>query len=276
MEIDIELFKSRMQQQNYNERSVRSYITCLQQFLDFFNKNEPETITLELIEKHVQWLIEDKEISKAYQRQIITSIQKYYELVLNLKFDLKSIYPKQQDYQLPNCLCKIDVKAIIDKTENLKHKTIICLLYSGGLRLAELLKLTLNDIDTNNNVIHIIIDKDKKERVVKLSPSLAVLLPKYYEKFKPNHFVIEGQNGMAYNERSVQQVIKLAAERAGITTQVTPHCLRHCFATHLLESGVDIRYVQELLGHQSIKTTENYNHTSDIIKSNIQSPLDLL
>ena len=119
-------------------------------------------------------------------------------------------------------------------------------------------------------------DKDKKERVVKLSPSLLVLLPKYYEKYKPYHFIIEGQKGKAYSEKGVQQVIKTAALRAGIISQVTPHCLRHCFATHLLESGMDIRYVQELLGHQSVKSTENYNHTSDISKINFQSPLDLL
>ena len=276
MEIDIELFKKCLESKKHSKKSINSYLTCMQQFYMFFKKYGAEIVTIELIEKHVNWLIKEKEISKSYQKLILVSIQKYHELVLNQKLDLSSIYPKNLEYQLPKCLCKIDIKAMIEQTTNLKHKTIICLLYSGGLRLKELLNLTIKNVDTKNSVIHIIEDKDKKERVVKLSPSLLVLLPKYYEKYKPYHFIIEGQKGKAYSEKGVQQVIKTAALRAGIISQVTPHCLRHCFATHLLESGIDIRYVQELLGHQSVKSTENYNHTSDISKINFQSPLDLL
>ena len=233
-------------------------------------------MTVELIEKHVNWLVKEKNISKSYQKQILISLQKYYELVLNKHIDLSSISPKQKDYQLPKCLCKFDIKSMIEKTVNIKHKLIICLLYSGGLRLSELINLAKNDIDIKLNNIHIINNKDKSERKVRLSSKLAELLPQYYKEYNPKYFVIEGRNGEAYSEKGVQKVIKMAAERAGIKTQVTPNCLRHCFATHLLENGTDIRYVQELLGHQSIKTTENYNHTSDILNSNIQSPLDLL
>ena len=276
MEIDIELFRSCLQKQNLNKKTINSYTTCIQQFYTFFKKHDAENITIELIEKHVNWLIEDKEISISYQKQILTAIQKYYELVLNRKLDLSSIYPINKEYHLPNCLSKIDIKAIIDKTDNLKHKTILCLLYSGGLRLTELLNLTIKDIDTKNNVIHIKQVKDNKERIVKLSPTLLEILPKYYEKYKPKHFVFEGHGGKAFNERSVQQVVKTAAKRVGFNIHATPQCLRHSFATHLLENGTDIHYVQELLGHQSLKTTENYNHTSDISKTNIPSPLDML
>jgi len=276
MEIGIALFRSCLEKQKYNKKSINSYIACIQQFYVFFKKYGAEVVTLELIEKHVNWLIKEKEISISYQKLILISIQKYHQLVLNQKLDLNSIYPKNQEYQLPKCLCKIDIKAMIDKTTNLKHKTIICFLYSGGLRLSELLSLTIKDIDTKNNVLHITQNKDKTERIIKLSPSLLELLPKYYEKYKPKHFVIEGRNGEAYSEKGVQKAVKMAAERAEIKTQVTPHCLRHCFAIHLLENGTDIRYVQELLGHQSVKTTENYKHNSDIVNSNFQSPLDLL
>ena len=276
MEIDIETFKANLLIQKYSEKTINSYITCLQQFYVFFKSYGADVVTIELIDKHVNWLIKDKEISVSYQKQIIFAIQKYYELVLNIKIDLSGFSPKPKEYLLPNCICKIDVKAIIDKTTNLKHKVIICLLYSGGLRLYELLNLTIHDVDTTKNIIHIVKTRDKKERNVMLSPSLRVLLPKYYEKYKPKHFVIEGRNGETYSEKGIQKVVKMAAERAEIKTQVTPHCLRHCFATHLLENGTDIRYVQELLGHESIKSTETYNHTSDIENSNIQSPLDLL
>ena len=276
MNINIELFKSRLQEQNYNESTIRSYLVCLQQFLSFFKINDEENITIELIEKHIQWLIFDKEISKPYQRQILVSIQKYYEVVLSQRLNLKTIIPKQQDFQLPNCLDKKDIKALIDNTENIKHKTIISLLYSSGLRLVELLNLAIEDIDISNNVINIKQIFDKETRTINLSPVFLELLSRYYLKYKPKHLVFEGQNGVAYSERSVQHLVKQAAIKAGIKTKVTPLCLRHSFATHLLDNGTDIHYVQELLGHQSIKTTENYNHTSNIKNSNIKSPLDLL
>ncbi len=276
MIIDIDLFRTCLQHQNYSESSIRSYLTCMQQFLDVFKTNGSKAVTIEFIEKHINWLIKEKEISKSYQKQILDSIQKYYDLVLNQKLDLTSIYPKNVEYNLPNCLSKDDIKAMIDSTENLKHKTIICLLYSGGLRLSEILNLTLSNIDTLNKVIHIYQTKFAKERDVMLSSTLLEMLPAYYEKYKPKHFVIEGQKGMAYSQKSVQQVVKLSAKRAGIKIKVTPQCLRHTFALHLLDNGTDIHQLQELLGHQSIKSTENYTHVSDTLKSNIKSPLDSL
>ena len=276
MEIDIELFKKCLLEQKYSESSIHSYIVCLNQFYNYFKKSGADIISFELVEKHVNWLIKDKEIGVAYQKQILTAIQKYHELVLNQSIELKAIIPKNKEFQLPNCLCKIDVRTLIDKTENIKHKVIICLLYSGGLRLSELLNLTIKDIDIINNTIHIKENKDLNDRIVNLSPVLIDLLPKYYLKYKPKLYVIEGRNGEAINERSVQKIIQAAGIKAGIKAQVTPRCLRHCFATHLLENGTDIQYVQELLGHKSIKTTENYNHTSDIKNSKIKSPLDLL
>lgn len=276
MKIDLDIFKYQLQNQKYNENTINSYLICLQPFMDFFKNNKAEHISIELIEKHLNWLIAEKEISKSYQKQILFSIQKYYELVLNQKIDLKTIFPKNQANLLPECLCKIDIKAMIDNTTNLKHKTIICILYSGGLRLSELLNLTIKDIDFENNFIKIKKINDNMERVIMLSPTLSVLLSEYYLKYKPKHYVFEGQNAKAYNTRSVQQVVSNAALRVNIKNSVTPKCLRHCFATHLLENGTDIRYVQQLLGHQSVKLTENYTHTSNISNSKIQSPLDLL
>ena len=138
------------------------------------------------------------------------------------------------------------------------------------------MNLKIKDIDAFNKTIHIIQAKDQTERTVMLSPNLLEMLPRYYEKYKPVHFFIEGQGGKAYTGKSVQEVVKKAAVKSGLLIPVTPHCLRHSFASHLLENGTDIRYVQELLGHQSIKTTENYKHTSDFSKSNIKSPLDSL
>ena len=276
MEVNIEVFKSCLKEQKYRESSIHSYLNCMKQLQTFFEKYKIEDITIELISNHVDWLIEDKEISHSYHKQILTAIQKYFDLVLNKQIDLSDINPKHQDFQLPNCISKSQIKLMIDKTTNLKHKVIICLLYSAGLRLNELLSLNVKDIDCAKKVIRIYHENDNTERIVMLSPILIDLLPRYYEKYKPTNLILDGQGGKTYTGKSVQLVVKQAALRSGINIHVTPQCLRHSFASHLLESGTDIHHVKELLGHQSIKTTENYTHTSNIEKTNIKSPLDLL
>jgi site-specific recombinase XerD len=142
--------------------------------------------------------------------------------------------------------------------------------------LSELLNLKITDINSGNMVVHIRNSKGNKDRVVMLSNQLLEDLRKYFLEYNPKEYLIEGQGGGLYSEKSVQTVVKDAAVRAGIKKQVTPHMLRHSFATHLLENGTDIRYIQQLLGHSSIKTTEIYTHVTDVSKSKIKSPLDFL
>lgn len=276
MVVDINLFTNRLQELNYSENSIHSYINCIQQFKVHFEGYEFDVIDIEVLKNHINWMFDEKKISKSYQKQMLVSIQKYYNLILNKEIDLSELYPKHQENLLPNCISKIDIRNMIDLTDNLKHKVIICLLYSAGLRLSELLYLKINDIDIPNKIIHIHQAKDKNERTVMLSPTLLEKLQQYYQKYNPKQYVFEGQSGEVYTGKSVQQVVKQAAAKAGIIIPVTPHCLRHSFASHLLENGTDIHHVQELMGHQSIKTTENYLHTSEFSKSNIQSPLDTL
>ena len=276
MVIDINLFTNRLQELNYSENSIHSYINCIQQFKVHFEGYEFDVIDIEVLKNHINWMFDEKKISKSYQKQMLVSIQKYCNLILNKEIDLSELYPKHQENLLPNCISKIDIRNMIDLTDNLKHKVIICLLYSAGLRLSELLNLMINDIDIPNKIIHIHQAKDKTERTVMLSPTLLEKLQQYYQKYNPKQYVFEGQSGEVYTGKSVQQVVKQAAAKAGIIIPVTPHCLRHSFASHLLENGTDIHHVQELMGHQSIKTTENYLHTSEFSKSNIQSPLDIL
>ena len=142
--------------------------------------------------------------------------------------------------------------------------------------MSELLNLKISDIDSSSMVIHIRMGKGKKDRKVMLSVVLLDHLRKYYKAWNPSAFLFEGQHGGQYSERSVQAVVRDTARKAGIRKQVSPHTLRHSFATHLLENGTDIRFIQELLGHQSVKTTEIYTHIVDISKSKIKSPLDVL
>lgn len=160
--------------------------------------------------------------------------------------------------------------------DNLKHRCIVKLLYGCGLRLHELICLELTDVDSENMLIRINHSKGNKDRMVMLSPSLLAELRAYVKEFKPRKYLIEGQGGGRYSDKSVQMIVKAAAYRAGIQKLVTPHVLRHSFATHLLENGTDIRYIQQLLGHNSIKTTEIYTHITDVSRSQIRSPLDSL
>jgi site-specific recombinase XerD len=149
-------------------------------------------------------------------------------------------------------------------------------LYSGGLRLSEVINLKITDIDSNLMAITIRQAKGKKDRQVMLSEKFLLCLREYYSKYKPSYYLFEGQNNIQYSGRSIQQIVKESAIKTGINKKVSPHILRHSFATHLLENGTDIRYIQELLGHNHLKTTEIYTHISDVAKNKIKSPLDRL
>ena len=276
MENKIELFEKRLKLQRYSPNSIKIYVNCVENFLLIFKKYNPKNIDFNQIEKYIHYLINEKKISQSYQKQIIASIDKYYSLVWDINFDFKKLYPKNLEYKIPVFLSKNEVNKMIDKTVNLKHKSIICLLYSGGLRLSELLSLKIEDIDSDNMLIIIKNSKGNRDRIVMLSKVLLKLLRNYYLKYKPTEYIIEGLNGNKYSDKSVQQVVKQAAKRAGINKRVTPHILRHSFATHLLENGTDIRFIKELLGHKSIKTTQIYTHITDISKSKIISPLDTI
>ena len=174
---------------------------------------------------------------------------------------------------LCECGCGQPTK-IINHTNNLKHRAIISTIYSAGLRVSELTNLCLEDIDSERMVIHIRSGKGNKSRMVNLSEKLLLLLIEYYKKYNPNHYLFEGWNNSQYSTRSVGKLLKNAANRAGIKRNVTPHMLRHSFATHLVESGTDIHFVQRILGHTSIKTTSIYMHVANNKISGIRSPFD--
>ncbi|MCU7695507.1 tyrosine-type recombinase/integrase [Haoranjiania flava] len=207
---------------------------------------------------------------------MLFAIVKFYKLVFDREINLYAYYPKRQKHKLPVYLSINEIHRMIESTDNLKHKTMISLLYGCGLRLAELLNLRLSDINSNKMTITIRESKGNKDRVVMLPEKLLPLLRDYYKAYKPKFWLLEGQQGGQYSAKSVQIVIKKTAATVGITSPVTPHKLRHSFATHLLENGTDIRFIQELLGHRSIETTEIYTHITDISKSKIKSPLDFI
>jgi len=271
-------FEQKLILQRYSLNSIRNYKSAVKSFLETAEKkfSHPNELNEEMIEKYVLWKVQKHKVGVSHQRMIIASIDKFYKSLYNRKLDIKHLYPSRKSHSLPNYLTKEEVRKLIAKVENIKHRCIIKLLYGSGLRLSELLHLKVSDIDSKSMIIHIRKSKGNKDRVVMLSNSLLQELRIYFKKHKPNDFLFEGQTGGIYSAKSVQMVVKKAASKAGIKKQVTPHTLRHSFATHLLESGTDVRFIQELLGHNSIKTTEIYTHITNISKSKIKSPLDSL
>lgn len=271
-------FEQRLRMQRYSEASIRNYKSAVGSFLQLASKkyDKPEDLDAKKIEKYVFWLIETKNISASYQRMVLASIDKFYNLVLNIQLPIKHLYPKRNEHPLPEYLNKEEIKRLLNNINNLKHKCILELLYSGGLRLSELLNIQITDVDSNDMIIHIRMAKGKKDRNIMLSEVLLSDLRVYFKQYKPKTFLFEGQKKEQYSAKSVQNIVHQAAKRAGIKKHVTPNTLRHSFATHLLEKGTDIRFIQELLGHQSVKTTEMYTHIADISKSEIKSPLDMI
>lgn len=274
----IMIFERRLKLQRYSPNSIRNYSSAVKSFLQIAAKkfNDPGRLTENEIEKYVFWKIEKDKISNSHQRMIVASIDKFYRLVLNRELEIKHLYPSRKRYALPRYITATEVKEMIASTPNRKHACIIKMLYGCGLRLNELLHLKLSDINSERMLVHVRNSKGNKDRVVMLAPALLEDLRNYFKAYHPKVYLFEGQNGGRYSEKSVQNIVKTAAAKAGITKQVTPHVLRHSFATHLLENGTDIRYIQQLLGHGSVKTTEIYTHITDVAKMKIKSPLDYL
>ena len=199
----------------------------------------------------------------------------YFKTCRDTKIEVEKIHRPKREKVLPNVLSKEEVKAILEAHSNLKHKIMLSLIYSCGLRCGELLALQPVHIDSKRNIVLLKNAKGKKDRIAPLSPKILEMLREYYKLFKPTTYLFEGQHaGTPYDSRSLQKVLKLALNKARIVKPVTLHWLRHSYATHLLESGTDLRYIQELLGHSSSKTTEVYTHVSTKSIQHIKSPYD--
>ncbi len=189
--------------------------------------------------------------------------------------EVESIHRPKGEKKLPNVLSKEEVKLILNAHHNIKHKTMLSLIYSCGLRRGELLNLKPADIDSKRNLILIKQSKGKKDRIVPLSPKILEMLRSYYICYKPKTWLFEGRNeNEPYDERSLSNVLKQALTKSNIQKPVSLHWLRHSYATHLLESGTDLRFIQELLGHSSSRTTEIYTHVSTKSLQQIKSPFD--
>ena len=259
---------------NYSPNTIRTYKTMLQEFLEYYSHLDPGKITDEQIREYLLYLIEKRDVSVSYQNQSINAIKFYFEHVLGRPVKTYYIQRPRREKKLPGVLSEQEVQLILNNTENLKHKAILSLIYSAGLRRGELINMKPVDIDSKRMYVIIRQGKGNKDRYSILSEKVLELLRKYFIEYHPKEWLFEGQFGGQYSATSIQNILRDSVSRSGIRKRVTVHTLRHCFATHLLEHGVDLRYIQELLGHKNLKTTEIYTHITQRGLGKIKSPLD--
>ncbi len=263
-----------LQQKRYSENTIKTYLLYFENFIDYFIGSDLNEISIERINNYILELIEQKNISHSQQNQRINAIKFYYEKVLGRETEYYNIERPRQDRKLPDVLSKEEVGKMLKTTKNLKHKTIIALIYSCGLRRNESINIKISDIDSKRMLIKIRGAKGKKDRYVQLSPNVLPLLREYYRREKPKIWIFEGAPAKQYSAVSVYNVVKNAAKKAGIRKRVYPHILRHSYATHHLEQGTDLRFIQEWLGHDSSKTTEIYTHVSNNSFIKFINPID--
>ncbi|MBT2557488.1 tyrosine-type recombinase/integrase [Hymenobacter sp. ISL-91] len=258
----------------YSPATLKNYRTAFQQFLLHHAPRLPLDLTRQELLDYLAGRVAAG-ISEAYQNLLINAIKFYYEQVEGQPRQYYAVPRLKQPLTNPKVLAREEVRALLAGTENLKHRAMLMLAYGLGLRLGEVLALTPPDIDSKRMALYVRAGKGKKDRDLPLPESLLHLLREQYRQFRPVTFLFEGlQPGEPYSARSLQLVVKQAAARAGISRPVTLHMLRHSYATHLLEAGTDIRIIQDLLGHSSIKTTEIYTHVAQ--HNRPASPLDSL
>ncbi|MCK5730387.1 MAG: site-specific integrase [Draconibacterium sp.] len=267
-------YEATLKRKRYSESTIKTYTNYFKDFTAYFSNKELLEITTEEINNYILELINSKNISTSQQNQRINAIKFYYEKVLKGPQQLYLIERPRSKTKLPNVLSKKEISRLINTIDNIKHKCIISIIYSAGLRRSEVLNIKTEDIDSDRMLIKISDGKGNKDRYTLLSTKLLEDLRIYYKEYKPNKWLFEGQTGGKYSAESVAKILKKALLRSGIRKKVTPHTLRHSFATHLLEQGIDLRYIQELLGHNNSKTTEIYTHVSNKQLGTIKSPLD--
>lgn len=261
---------------NYSHNTLINYRNWFLVFLQHFPDRKPSTISKNEIMDFMVRFRNSPKWSATTQNQLISAIKFFYEKLLNRPREEYDLPRAQKPEQLPTVFSESEVLAIIKATDNLKHKTILCLAYAGGLRISEIVNLKIHDVDSKRMVIVLRQAKGKKDRIVMLSEKLLVMFRVYFKEYKPKSWLFEGQGGGQYSVRSISKMIQACKIKAKVYKKGGIHAMRHSFATHLLEGGTDILSIKELLGHNSLRTTMAYTHVSKKHISKIQSPLDKL
>ena len=271
----IRTFEHWLKSRRYSPNTIKTYLDAIRVFFRFYIDNEMNSIGNGDIVRFNNEYILKRNLSSSYQNQMVNAIKLFYRTVENRNLEIEKVHRPKSEKTLPNVLSKEEVKGILQAHSNTKHVAMLSLIYACGLRRNELISLKPQDIDSKRGILIIRQSKGKKDRITPISLKLIELLRQYYISNKPVTWLFEGQHkGIQYSAESLQSVLKQALKKANITKPVTLHWLRHSYATHLLEAGTDLRYIQELLGHSSSRTTEIYTHVSTKNLQNIKSPFD--
>ena len=265
-----------MKLKNLSTNTISNYKNWFLIFLNYFPDRKPSEITKHEIMDMMTHMRNSSKWSATKQNQMINAIKFFYEQLLKRPRELYDLPRAKKPFQLPTVFSEAEVLSIINATENLKHKTILCMAYAGGLRISELINLKIHDIDRERMVINIRQAKGKKDRIVMLSEKLLIMLREYYSKYLPKVWLFEGASGEEYSERSISKIFQQCKTKANITKKGGIHSFRHSFATHLYEGGTDLLSIKELLGHSNLRTTMTYTHVSKKHIGKIQSPFDKL
>lgn len=270
----VDLLRDYLEENRYSVRTIESYLTLLELFFRFFNHKNPHQITQSEVSHFMNDFIIKNGFSASYQNQMISAIKLYYEISGKGRILPQFLERPRRSRTLPKVFSKEEITSILNSAGNTKHKLLLWMIYSCGLRRSEATNIRLDDIDRKRNIIHIREGKGRVDRIVPVPARLWQKMDEYLESYTPATFLFEGPSGKRYSSESVYNVFKQALRKAGIQKEVGVHSLRHSYATHLHENGLDIRYIQELLGHKSTRTTEIYTHVSRRNLAAIKSPLE--
>lgn len=258
---------------NYSQRSITTYVRMLHCLEEYFNSSVDE-ISIEQVKDFLQYSIEKKKVSVSFVNQVISAVKLLQHDILGKSWETIRIRRPRMDKQLPVVLSKEEVKSMIEITRNLKHRTLLAVTYSAGLRISEVIGLKPSDIDSDRKQIRVL-GKGNKYRYTLLSENTLEMLRTYWRAYRPVRYLFEGQiKGQPFSRTSINKVFRQTCKRAGIKKEATVHSLRHSFATHLLESGVNLKIIQGLLGHSSLRTTSIYLHVTRFDPASVKSPFD--
>lgn len=262
-----------MQYRNYSPRTIESYLSCLTKLSKHFDQC-PGKISIDQVKSYLHYYVTQKQASVSFVNQTISIVKLLHVSILKREWDSLTIVRPRREKRLPVVLSREEISQVLSATDNLKHRSILMLAYSSGLRIGEVINLKLHDIDSSRMQVRIIKGKGKKDRYTILSESTLALLRQYYANYRPKIWLFEGPKFKQYSSSSIQKIFKRSCKKINLNKSVYFHCLRHSFATHLLEQGVNIQILQHLLGHSNPKTTCVYLHVQQYSLDKVTSPLD--
>jgi integrase/recombinase XerD len=272
-----ETVKRELLLRNYSQKTIKAYLSCLRKFVKYFQPRHPRELTVDDIREYLLHLITEEKHSSGTVNQSFNALRLLYVDLYDMPFVIGTLPRPRREKRLPDVLNEDEIGRLFSSVDNTKHRVMLMLAYASGLRVSELVRIRIEDIDGPRGVIHIRDAKGKRDRFTILPESLRGQLLVYWGEYElgKRGWLFPGYKPTQHlSERSIQAVLHRALDRAEIKKPITMHTLRHSFATHLLERGTDIRYIQTLLGHQSVRTTEIYTHVSKKEIGKIRSPLD--